>query len=163
MPASLCNAAVQAGLIICYAGTGRTASLVAKYRPNVPILTLVVPQLKSKGLAWELEGRSLARQFLIMRGAHLKSSSPRPAKIQHSLSRSPCPWVLDLQGASPTGAAVQHPESARLVLGPTFRNMCDLAYVMDSSTKAQTRTHASKAYHRRSPSELLLLRVWYGH
>ena len=60
--------AVQAGLIICYAGSGRTASLVAKYRPNVPILTLVVPQLKSKGLAWELEGRSLARQFLIMRG-----------------------------------------------------------------------------------------------
>ena len=59
----------QAGLIICYAGTGRTASLVAKYRPNVPILTLVVPQLKSKGLAWELQGRSLARQFLIMRGA----------------------------------------------------------------------------------------------
>ena len=61
----------QAGLIICYAGTGRTASLVAKYRPNVPILTLVVPQLRSKGLAWELEGRSLARQFLIMRGACL--------------------------------------------------------------------------------------------
>ena len=65
---TLCALPLQAGLIICYAGTGRTASLVAKYRPNVPILTLVVPQLKSKGLAWELEGRSLARQFLIMRG-----------------------------------------------------------------------------------------------
>ena len=34
--------ALQAGLIICYAGTGRTASLIAKYRPNVPVLTLVV-------------------------------------------------------------------------------------------------------------------------
>lgn len=60
----------QAGMIICYAGTGRTASLIAKYRPSVPILALVVPRLKSKrGLAWELEGRYLARQFLLVRGA----------------------------------------------------------------------------------------------
>lgn len=58
----------QAGLIICYAGTGRTASLIAKYRPTVPILALVVPNLKSKGLSWELEGRFLARQFQVMRG-----------------------------------------------------------------------------------------------
>ncbi|EIE21536.1 Phosphoenolpyruvate/pyruvate domain-containing protein [Coccomyxa subellipsoidea C-169] len=57
-----------AGLIICYAGTGRTASLIAKYRPTVPILALVVPNLKSKGLSWELEGRFLARQFQVMRG-----------------------------------------------------------------------------------------------
>jgi pyruvate kinase len=61
--------AAQAGMIICYAGTGRTASLIAKYRPSMPILALVVPQLKSlRGLSWELEGRSLARQFLIVRG-----------------------------------------------------------------------------------------------
>ncbi|KAK9908291.1 hypothetical protein WJX75_005628 [Coccomyxa subellipsoidea] len=59
---------MDAGLIICYAGTGRTASLIAKYRPTVPILALVVPHLKSKGLSWELEGRFLARQFQIMRG-----------------------------------------------------------------------------------------------
>jgi hypothetical protein len=66
----------QAGLIICYAGTGRTASLIAKYRPTVPILALVVPHLKSKGLSWELEGRFLARQFQIMRG-----SQPVPLKL----------------------------------------------------------------------------------
>lgn len=67
-----CHARVlrQAGLIICYAGTGRTASLIAKYRPTVPILALVVPHLKSKGLSWELEGRFLARQFQVMRGGH---------------------------------------------------------------------------------------------
>ncbi|BDA44759.1 probable pyruvate kinase 2, cytosolic [Coccomyxa sp. Obi] len=59
---------MDAGLIICYAGTGRTASLIAKYRPTVPILALVVPHLKSKGLSWELEGRFLARQFQVMRG-----------------------------------------------------------------------------------------------
>ena len=61
-------AALQAGLIIVYASSGRTASLVAKYRPKMPILTLVVPHLKSSALKWELQGRSLARQCLIMRG-----------------------------------------------------------------------------------------------
>lgn len=34
----------------------------------MPIMTVVVPRLKSAGLSWDLEGRSLARQFLIMRG-----------------------------------------------------------------------------------------------
>lgn len=67
---SHCNA-MQAGLIIVYASSGRTASLVAKYRPTMPILTLVVPHLKSSALKWELQGRSLARQCLIMRGQTL--------------------------------------------------------------------------------------------
>jgi pyruvate kinase len=62
---------MQAGLIIVYASSGRTASLVAKYRPKMPILTLVVPHLKSSALKWELQGRSLARQCLIMRGQSL--------------------------------------------------------------------------------------------
>ena len=35
----------QAGLIVCYSGTGRTASLIAKYRPTMPIMALVVPRL----------------------------------------------------------------------------------------------------------------------
>ena len=61
----------QAGLIVCYSGTGRTASLVAKYRPTVPVVALVVPRARSRGLDWDLEGRCLARQFLIMRGGGL--------------------------------------------------------------------------------------------
>jgi pyruvate kinase len=36
---------------------GRTAQLVAKYRPPMPILTLVVPRLVSDTLKWKLEGR----------------------------------------------------------------------------------------------------------
>ncbi len=72
---------VQAGMIICYAGTGRTASLIAKYRPSMPILALVVPRLRSRrGLSWELEGRYLARQFLIVRGA-----APNPLACTLSL------------------------------------------------------------------------------
>ena len=59
---------LQAGLIIVYANSGRTASLIAKYRPTMPIVTLVVPTLKSNSLSWDLSGRSLARQCLIMRG-----------------------------------------------------------------------------------------------
>ena len=65
MPSAL---TLQAGLIIVYANSGRTASLIAKYRPTMPIVTLVVPTLKSNSLSWDLSGRSLARQCLIMRG-----------------------------------------------------------------------------------------------
>ena len=59
---------MQAGLIVVYATSGRTASLVAKYRPEAPILTLVVPQLKSTTISWTMEGRSIAKKFLLVRG-----------------------------------------------------------------------------------------------
>jgi len=36
---------------------GRTAQLVAKYRPPMPIVTLVVPRLINDGIRWRLEGR----------------------------------------------------------------------------------------------------------
>jgi hypothetical protein len=48
---------VQASLIVVYTHTGQTAELVAKYRPPMPILTLVVPHLVNDGLKWKLEGR----------------------------------------------------------------------------------------------------------
>lgn len=48
---------VGASLIVVYTHTGRTAQLVAKYRPPMPILTLVVPRLVSDSLRWKLEGR----------------------------------------------------------------------------------------------------------
>ena len=50
------------------ARAGQTASLVSKYRPPQPILTLVVPQLKNDGFKWHLEGRDTARRCLIQRG-----------------------------------------------------------------------------------------------
>eukprot|EP00891_Asterochloris_glomerata_P008068 jgi/Astpho2/8068/e_gw1.00120.16.1_t len=73
-----CAEKIQAGLIIVYANSGRTASLIAKYRPTMPIVTLVVPTLKSNSLSWDLSGRSLARQCLIMRGVIPMLAAPVP-------------------------------------------------------------------------------------
>ena len=59
---------VQSKLIVVFASSGKTASLVAKYRPPMPIMCLVVPRLKSRTLSWTMEGRSVARQLLLVRG-----------------------------------------------------------------------------------------------
>jgi len=59
---------VAASLILVYTHTGSTAQLVAKYRPPMPIMTLVVPHLTSDGLHWVLRGRGYARQCQITRG-----------------------------------------------------------------------------------------------
>ena len=67
---------IAAGLIIVLAQSGRTASLVSKYRPPMPILTVVVPTLRSTTLGWQLEGKFLARQCLILRGVHPMLAAP---------------------------------------------------------------------------------------
>ena len=67
---------IDAGLIMVLAETGRTVSLVAKYRPPMPILAVVVPTLRSSKLGWMLEGKFLARQCLIMRGVRPMLSAP---------------------------------------------------------------------------------------
>jgi Pyruvate kinase, alpha/beta domain len=65
----------QAGLIIVHTNTGRTAQMVAKYRPSVPIIALVVPRLTSvAGIHWDLFGRSLARQCLVQSGETARGS-----------------------------------------------------------------------------------------
>jgi len=68
---------INAGLIIVLAQSGRTASLVAKYRPPMPILVVCVPTLRSnKGLGWQLDGKYLVRQCLILRGVHPSLAAP---------------------------------------------------------------------------------------
>ena len=60
---------VAARLIIVFTQTGRAARLVAKYRPTVPILSVVVPRLRTDaGLHWRFTGLAQARQALIVRG-----------------------------------------------------------------------------------------------
>lgn len=70
---------VGAALIVVVTHTGKTASLVAKYRPQQPIMTLVVPYLKRDGLKWSLEGRSTARQALITYGLMPVLAAPTPS------------------------------------------------------------------------------------
>ena len=52
-----------------YASSGNTARLVAKYRPPMPVVALVVPHLLQRANKWHLQGRTAARQSLIVRGA----------------------------------------------------------------------------------------------
>jgi len=59
---------VNARLIVCFTETGRTASNLAKFRPPMPILTVVVPKLISNTISWGFSGDSQARQSLIHRG-----------------------------------------------------------------------------------------------
>lgn len=59
---------VQASLIVVLTRGGATARLVAKYRPTVPILTVVVPVLTTDNLTWQCSSEAPARQCLISRG-----------------------------------------------------------------------------------------------
>jgi hypothetical protein len=70
---------VGAALIVVLTHTGKSASLVAKYRPQQPIMTLVVPFLKRDGMKWVLEGRSTARQSLITYGLMPVLAAPAPS------------------------------------------------------------------------------------
>nr|GMC63599.1 Pyruvate kinase, cytosolic isozyme [Ipomoea batatas]GMD86225.1 Pyruvate kinase, cytosolic isozyme [Ipomoea batatas] len=68
---------VRASVIICFTTSGRAARLIAKYRPTMPVLSVVIPQLKSNQLRWTFSGASEARQSLIVRGIFPMLADPR--------------------------------------------------------------------------------------
>lgn len=70
---------VGASMIIVFTASGQTAALVAKYRPPMPILTLVVPTLQSDGLKWVLQGKYVARQCLIQHSLLPILAAPSPS------------------------------------------------------------------------------------
>ncbi|KAJ0677249.1 putative pyruvate kinase [Helianthus annuus] len=47
---------VKASVIICFTSTGRAATLIAKYRPTMPVLSVVIPHLKTNQLHWTTTG-----------------------------------------------------------------------------------------------------------
>ncbi|CAN6250667.1 unnamed protein product [Urochloa humidicola] len=58
----------KAALIVVLTRGGTTAKLVAKYRPRVPILSVVVPVLTTDSFDWTISSEGPARYSLIYRG-----------------------------------------------------------------------------------------------
>lgn len=72
-----CAERVAASLIVVFTQTGRAARLVAKYRPGVPIMCVVVPRLFTDSLRWQFSGLAQARQALIVRGLMPTLADPK--------------------------------------------------------------------------------------
>ncbi|RZS22162.1 hypothetical protein BHM03_00054904 [Ensete ventricosum] len=58
----------KSSLILVLTRGGSTAKLVAKYRPAMPILSVVVPELKTDSFDWFCSDEAPARHSLIFRG-----------------------------------------------------------------------------------------------
>jgi len=58
----------KAALILVLTRGGSTAKLVAKYRPGMPILSVVVPEMTTDSFDWSCSDESPARHSLIFRG-----------------------------------------------------------------------------------------------
>ncbi|KAK9220667.1 hypothetical protein WN944_009090 [Citrus x changshan-huyou] len=58
----------RATLILVLTRGGSTAKLVAKYRPGMPILSVVVPEIKTDNFDWSCSNEAPARHSLIFRG-----------------------------------------------------------------------------------------------
>ncbi|KAE8704602.1 putative leucine-rich repeat receptor-like protein kinase [Hibiscus syriacus] len=80
---------VKASVIICFTSSGRAARLLAKYRPAMPVLSVVIPRLKTNQLKWSFSGAFEARQSLIVRGLFPMLADPRhPAESTSASNES---------------------------------------------------------------------------
>ncbi|XP_058739106.1 pyruvate kinase 1, cytosolic isoform X1 [Vicia villosa] len=102
---------VKASVIICFTSSGRAARLIAKYRPTMPVLSVVIPRLKTNQLKWSFSGAfedqlpihlweslftSNARQSLIVRGLFPMLADPRhPAESTSASNESILKVALD--------------------------------------------------------------------
>ncbi|XP_015970313.1 pyruvate kinase 1, cytosolic isoform X1 [Arachis duranensis] len=107
---------VKASVIICFTSSGRAARLIAKYRPTMPVLSVVIPQLKTDQLQWRFSGAfedqlpthlweslftASARQSLIVRGLFPMLADPRhPAESTSATNESILKLALDHGKAS---------------------------------------------------------------
>ncbi|CAK8566423.1 unnamed protein product [Lathyrus sativus] len=87
---------VTASVIICFTSSGRAARLIAKYRPTMPVLSVVIPRLKINQLKWSFSGAFEARQSLIVRGLFPMLADPRhPAESTSASNESILKVALD--------------------------------------------------------------------
>ncbi|TVU50853.1 hypothetical protein EJB05_02244 [Eragrostis curvula] len=92
---------VKASIIICFTSSGRAARLIAKYRPSMPVLSVVIPRLKTNQLRWSFTGAFEARQSLIVRGLFPMLADPRhPAESTSATNESVLKVALDHGKAS---------------------------------------------------------------
>ncbi|KAK6136036.1 hypothetical protein DH2020_030246 [Rehmannia glutinosa] len=92
---------VKASVIICFTSSGRAARLIAKYRPTMPVISVVIPRLKSNQLHWTFSGAFEARQSLIVRGLFPMLADPRhPADTTSATNESVLKVALDHGKAS---------------------------------------------------------------
>ncbi|WVZ54459.1 hypothetical protein U9M48_005247, partial [Paspalum notatum var. saurae] len=92
---------VKASVIICFTSSGRAARLIAKYRPSMPVLSVVIPRLKTNQLKWSFTGAFEARQSLIVRGLFPMLADPRhPAESTSTTNESVLKVALDHGKAS---------------------------------------------------------------
>ncbi|XP_021669947.2 pyruvate kinase 1, cytosolic isoform X1 [Hevea brasiliensis] len=81
---------VKASVIICFTSTGRAARLISKYRPTMPVISVVIPRLKTNQLRWIFSGAFEARQSLIV------LADPRhPAESTNATNESVLKVALD--------------------------------------------------------------------
>ncbi|KAK7284933.1 hypothetical protein RJT34_19687 [Clitoria ternatea] len=92
---------VKASVIICFTTTGKAARLIAKYRPTMPVLSVVIPRLETNQLKWSFCGAFEARQSLIVRGLFPMLADPRhPAESTNASNESILKVALDHGKAS---------------------------------------------------------------
>ncbi|XP_062202150.1 pyruvate kinase 1, cytosolic-like [Phragmites australis] len=98
---------VKASVIICFTSSGRAARLISKYRPSMPVLSVVIPRLKTNQLRWSFTGAFEARQSLIVRGLFPMLADPRhPAESTSATNETVLKVALDHGKAS--GAIKSH-------------------------------------------------------
>ncbi|PKU79541.1 pyruvate kinase 1, cytosolic [Dendrobium catenatum] len=92
---------VKASVLICFTSSGRAARLIAKYRPTMPVISVVIPRLKTNQLRWSFTGAFEARQSLIVRGLFPMLADPRhPAESTSATNESVLKVALEYGKAS---------------------------------------------------------------
>ncbi|CAA0829237.1 Pyruvate kinase family protein [Striga hermonthica] len=98
---------VKASVIICFTSSGRAARLIAKYRPTMPVLSVVIPRLKTNQLRWTFTGAFEARQSLIVRGLFPMLADPRhPA--EHTTATNESVLKVALEYGKSSGVIKSH-------------------------------------------------------
>lgn len=96
------HTSAQARLLICFGSTGRTASLIAKYRPPVPIYTVVM----HKAYAGDAQHAPfLSRQLHMMKGVVPVLAAP-DAEENEGMLQDAITQALQLGLVSPGDAVV---------------------------------------------------------